>query len=82
MRFETTLCPLKRNITVRDFRSIEEEREYNIEYELSLTPDERFRISRELRRRVYGENVPDVRESGVVVVRVRDFRYNRNIILN
>ena len=72
----------KRNMTVRVFRSFEEERKYNIEYELSLTPDERFRISRELRRRVYGENVPDVRESGVVVVRVRDFRYNRNIILN
>jgi hypothetical protein len=40
-----------------------EAREYDIKQIISLTPEERQKIVRELQRRNYGENCPDVRES-------------------
>ena len=42
-----------------DFRESEE---WNIQQHLSMTPEERQKAAAELRKRVYGEDVPDVRE--------------------
>jgi hypothetical protein len=44
----------------RDFR---EAAEWDIDQALSLTPDERRRIARELRKRVYGSRPIDVRRA-------------------
>lgn len=38
-------------------------RAWEIEQELAMTPDERLDAARELARRVYGVNAPDVREA-------------------
>ena len=40
-----------------------EAEKWDIMQQLKMTPEERIAISRELRRRFYGKNVPDVRES-------------------
>jgi hypothetical protein len=37
--------------------------QWDIEQQLRLTPQERQAIARELRRRVWGDDPPDVRES-------------------
>jgi len=44
----------------RDFRDA---REWDIQQHVSLTPEERQRIAKELRDRVYGTDCPDVREA-------------------
>ncbi len=42
-----------------DFRESEK---WDIEQHVSMTPEERQKAAAELRKRVYGANVPDVRE--------------------
>ena len=44
-------------------RSYEEMERYSRQQDARLTPDERLAILAELRRQVYGDNPPDVRES-------------------
>jgi len=46
----------------------EDARIWEIRQELALTPEERFEGALELQERVYGTTVPDVRESGQVVI--------------
>jgi len=36
---------------------------WDIQQQISLTPDERLSISVELKRRVYGQDAPDVRKA-------------------
>jgi len=43
--------------------SHEEAREWDIEQQIRMTPEQRQAVARELRRRVYGPNPPDVREA-------------------
>jgi hypothetical protein len=43
-------------------RNFEEAEEWDIQQQLALTPDERLAASRELQRRVYGNDIMDVRE--------------------
>jgi hypothetical protein len=38
-----------------------EAHEWDVEQQIRMTPEQRQRIARELRRRVYGANRPDVR---------------------
>lgn len=44
-------------------KSHKEADEYDIQQQLAMTPEERFAVAAELKRRFYGENNPDVRES-------------------
>ncbi|MBN2000978.1 hypothetical protein JW935_25765 [candidate division KSB1 bacterium] len=37
--------------------------QYDIEQQISMTPDERLSIVDELKRRVFGDNVPDLRKA-------------------
>ena len=48
---------------VKIFRSFEEQEAWEIQYYVSLTPEERQRIARELRERVYGQNPPGIRDA-------------------
>jgi hypothetical protein len=43
-------------------RSFEEAEQWDIEQNLSMTPEERLAAARELAERVYGKDQPDVRE--------------------
>ena len=43
-------------------KSKQEADEWDIIQNISMTPDERFDVVDELRKRVYGKNRPDVRE--------------------
>lgn len=45
------------------FKNFEEAEAWEIEQALNMTPDERIRIARELQKRVFGKNVPDIREA-------------------
>jgi len=36
--------------------------QWDIEQALAMTPEERQEVAKELKRRVYGENPPDIRE--------------------
>ena len=47
---------------VNKARSHEEAADWDIRQQVSMTPQERIRASRELRKRVYREPNPDVRE--------------------
>lgn len=38
-----------------------EAEEWDIQQQLSMTPDERKKVAHELKKRFYGENPPDVR---------------------
>jgi hypothetical protein len=49
-------------------------RAWEIEQELAMTPDERLDAARELKRRVYGTDAPDVREAERLVERIGDTR--------
>lgn len=44
-------------------RSHREAHEWDVEQQIRMTPEQRQDIARELRRRVYGPNPPDVREA-------------------
>ena len=49
----------------RDFRKIssfEEAEQHDIEYYIHLSADQRQAIARVLKERVYGDDVPDIRE--------------------
>jgi len=43
-------------------RSFEEAEQWDIEQNISMTPEERLEAAKELRERVFGKNQPDVRE--------------------
>lgn len=43
-------------------KSFEEAEEWDIQQNISMTPDERLTAARELAERVYGKDQPDVRE--------------------
>jgi hypothetical protein len=47
---------------VHKARSFKEADEWDKRQHQQMTPDERFAIARELQRRVFGPNPPDVRE--------------------
>ncbi len=49
--------------TVQVFRSFVEQEKWEVEYQISLTPEQRQRIAKALKKRVYGDHCPDVRES-------------------
>jgi predicted Fe-S protein YdhL (DUF1289 family) len=44
-------------------RNFKEAEEWDILQHISMTPEERQEVAAELRRRVYGRSVPDVRET-------------------
>lgn len=48
---------------VHKSHSFEEAQEWDIRQQLEMTPEERQRVARALRDRVYGADAPDVRES-------------------
>lgn len=48
---------------VKVFKSHKEQEDWDIQYYIRLTPRERQRIARELRRRYYGVQTPSIRES-------------------
>lgn len=48
---------------VKKFRSFKEADKWNIDFQVNLTPEERFDIADALKRMAYGENMPDVRAS-------------------
>ncbi len=52
-------------------KSHKEADEYDIQQQLAMTPEERFAVAAELKRRFYGEKNPDVRESREVHVFIR-----------
>ncbi len=52
---------MKRTVTIS--HSFQEAEEKDILQQISMTPDERQAAARELKRRFYGDNPPDVRES-------------------
>ncbi|MGM0555589.1 MAG: hypothetical protein ACQEVA_04330 [Myxococcota bacterium] len=58
--------------TVRVFHSHEDAREHEIARQAELSPYERMKHFIELQRRVWGDDNPDVRETGVVEVGTRD----------
>jgi len=41
----------------------QEAEEWDILQQISMTPDERLSVADELKKRVYGKNVPDVKEA-------------------
>ena len=47
---------------VKIFKSHEEQETWDIQYYVSLRPEERQRIARELRERYYGANPPRIRD--------------------
>ncbi|MBN2384043.1 hypothetical protein JXQ70_14300 [bacterium] len=47
---------------VNKAKSFKEADEWDIIQQLSMTPEQRQAIARELKRRMYGDHVPDVRE--------------------
>jgi len=51
------------NRRVKVFRSYKEQEKDEIVYQVNLSPDERQRIAKALKKRVFGNRNPDVRES-------------------
>lgn len=47
---------------VRIFKSYEEQEKWDIQYYISLSPEERQSIARELRERYFGTNRPRIRD--------------------
>jgi len=47
---------------VKISKSFKEAEEWDIEQQITMTPQERQRVAKELKRRVYGKNTKDVRE--------------------
>jgi hypothetical protein len=48
---------------VHKSHSFDEAREWDIQQQLEMTPEERQRVARTLRDRAYGADAPDVREA-------------------
>jgi hypothetical protein len=46
---------------VKIFKSFEDQEAWDIQYYINLSPEERQRIARELRKRYYGKNPPRIR---------------------
>ena len=55
-----------RGIAGHKSHSFREAEEWDIAQQLSMTPEERRRAARELQKRFYGDQCPEVRESRVV----------------
>jgi hypothetical protein len=53
----------RRDRTVHKARGFDEARRWDIEQHVSATHEERQATARELKRRVYGDGAPDVREA-------------------
>jgi hypothetical protein len=49
---------------VKIFKSFEEQEAADIRYYVGLTPEERIRISRELRERFFGADPPPIKRPG------------------
>lgn len=66
MEFRLIVCSAKRDSGasggVKVFKSHEEQEAWDIQYYISLSPEERQRIARKLRERYYGPNPPRIRE--------------------
>ncbi len=43
-------------------KNFKEAREWDIQQQINMTPDQRFAAAKELRIRAYGKNVPDVKD--------------------
>jgi len=50
-------------MVVKKFTNFKEAEEWNIKQYLKMSPEERQKIARKLRERVYGKNPPDVRDA-------------------
>lgn len=57
------MSTIKKHRIVHKSRSFAEADEWDIQQHIQMTPAERQRVAKELRKRVYGTNVPDVREA-------------------
>ncbi len=55
--------PRRRSLTVHIAKGFEEADQWDVQQQLAMTPEERQAAARELRRRVYGKDCPDIRES-------------------
>jgi hypothetical protein len=60
---KSVLSPLKASRTVNKSVGFREAREWDIQQEISMTPEQRQRAAKELKQRVFGRNAPDVRAS-------------------
>lgn len=47
---------------VKKFKNYQEAEAWEIEQALNMTPDERLSIARELQKRIFGKDIPDIRE--------------------
>jgi hypothetical protein len=52
-------------MVVHKSRSFREAEEWDVDQQLSMTPEKRRATARELQLRFYGDRVPDVRESRI-----------------
>jgi hypothetical protein len=52
---------------VHKAQGFKEVEEWDIQQQISMTPEQRMRAAKELRDRFYPANAPDVRASGVAV---------------
>ena len=48
---------------VKIFKSVEEQEAWDLQYNINVSPEERQRIARELRKRCYGKNPPRIRDA-------------------
>ncbi len=48
---------------VKIFKSFEDQEAWDIQYYINLSPEERQRIARELRKRYYGDNPSRIRDA-------------------
>ncbi len=55
--------PDRRSLAVHIARGHQEADEWDVRQQLAMTPEERQAAARELKRRVYGDDCPDIRES-------------------
>lgn len=51
---------------VKVAKNYAEAEDWDISQHIQMTPDERQQVAAELKRRVYGERCPDIREVGLV----------------
>ena len=60
--YNSTMESKRKNWTYHVSWSYKEADEYDIEQQISMTPEERQEIAGELKRRCYGDDVSDIRE--------------------
>lgn len=54
---------MRRPKAVKIFKSFSEQEAWDIQYYINLSPEERQRIARELRERIYGTNPRPIRDA-------------------